>query len=182
MSTRPFLLTPCPLALSAALLAPSAHAASNLERAGDVLAVGIPALAYGSTYYMDDKTGRHQFYQALATNVATTYTLKTLVDKERPDGSDNDSFPSGHTALAFGGASFIHRRYGLEYSIPAYVGATFVGYSRIHADRHDATDVLAGAAIGGLTSFYVTPYEHGGLSVAPNIAPDYYGLIAHYEF
>lgn len=176
MRTRPFILMLCPL------FAMSTHAASNIERAGDVLAVTIPAVAYGSTYYMDDKTGRNQFYQAFATNVATTYTLKTLVDKERPDGSDNDSFPSGHTALAFGGASFIHKRYGLEYSIPAYVGATFVGYSRVHADKHDTADVLAGAAIGGLTSFYVTPYERDGLSIAPNIAPDYYGFVAHYEF
>ena len=175
-------VVPATLLASSLLLSIEAQAASDIERAGDVLALTIPAVAYGSTYYMDDKTGRTQFYKAFAANVATTYALKTVVDKERPDGSDNDSFPSGHTALAFGGASFIHKRYGLEYSIPAYVGAAFVGYSRVHADKHDTTDVLAGAAIGGLTSFYVTPYERDGLSVAPNIAPDYYGFVAHYEF
>ena len=182
MPQSTFFILPCTFALSAALLTTTTYAASDIERAGDILAVGIPAIAYGSTYYKDDKAGRKQFYQAFATNVATAYTLKSLVDKERPDGSDNDSFPSGHTALAFGGASFIHKRYGLEYSIPAYVGASFVGYSRIHADKHDTTDVLAGAALGTLTSLYVTPYEHEGLRIAPNIAPDYYGFVAHYDF
>lgn len=103
-----------------------------------------------------------------------THGLKRTIDKERPNGGRH-SFPSGHTSAAFQGASFIHKRYGAKYAIPAYVGATFVGYSRIQADKHDMTDVLAGAAIGTLSSWYFTK-EYGNATIALNTSPDYYGL------
>ena len=154
---------------------------SDVERAGDIIALTIPAIAYGSTYHMNDKQGRQQFYQSFAANLAVTYALKSTVDKERPDSSDNDSFPSGHTSIAFQGASFIHKRYGLEYSIPAYVGASFVGYSRVQADKHDVADVLAGAALGVASSVYLTKSYNDQLIVTTNLAPDYYGLSVHYQ-
>ena len=161
-----------------------AHAdSSTTSKVGDVLSFAIPAAAYGSTYYMDDKEGRQQFYYSFATNVATTYALKTVIDKERPDGSDDDSFPSGHTSRAFQGASFIHKRYGLEYSIPAYIGAGFVAYSRVEADEHDVADVVAGAALGVASSMYLTKsYYDDQLHIATNLAPDYYGVSVHYNF
>jgi len=161
-----------------------AHAdSSTTSKVGDVLSFAIPAAAYGSTYYMDDKEGRQQFYYSFATNVAATYALKTVIDKERPDGSDDDSFPSGHTSRAFQGASFIHKRYGLEYSIPAYIGAGFVAYSRVEADEHDVADVVAGAALGVASSMYLTKsYYDDQLHIATNLAPDYYGVSVHYNF
>lgn len=161
-----------------------AHAdSSTTSKVGDVLSFAIPAAAYGSTYYMDDKEGRQQFYYSFATNVAATYALKTVIDKERPDGSDDDSFPSGHTSRAFQGASFIHKRYGLEYSIPAYIGAGFVAYSRVEADEHDVADVVAGAALGVASSMYLTKsYYDDQVHIATNLAPDYYGVSVHYNF
>ena len=171
--------------LSTSLMAAiPAHAdSSSTTKVGDVLAFAIPAAAYGSTYYMDDKEGREQFYYSFATNVAATYALKSVIDKERPDGSDDDSYPSGHTSRAFQGASFIHKRYGLKYSVPAYIGAGFVAYSRIEADEHDAIDVLAGAALGMASSMYLTKsYYDDQLHIATNLAPDYYGLSVHYNF
>lgn len=171
------------LASSLVVATPSYAAdSSGVERAGDIIALTIPAIAYGSTYHMDDKEGRQQFYQSFAANIAVTYALKSTIDKERPDNSDNDSFPSGHTSMAFQGASFIHKRYGLEYSIPAYVGATFVGYSRIQADKHDMADVLAGAALGVASSMYLTKSYNDQLVITTNIDPDYYGLSVHYQF
>lgn len=171
------------LASSLVIAAPS-YAADNssLERAGDIVALTLPAIAYGSTYYMNDSEGRQQFYQSFATNLAVTYAVKSTINKDRPDGSDNDSFPSGHASLAFQGASFIHKRYGLEYSIPAYVGATFVGYSRVKADKHDVADVLAGAALGVASSMYLTKSYNDQLLITTNLAPDYYGLTVHYQF
>ena len=161
-----------------------AHAdSSTTSKVGDVLSFAIPAAAYGSTYYMDDKEGRQQFYYSFATNVATTQVLKSVIDKERPNGRDEDSFPSGHTSIAFQGASFIHKRYGLKYSVPAYIGAGFVAYSRIEADEHDAVDVLAGAALGMASSMYLTKsYQDDQLHIATNLSPDYYGLSVHYNF
>ena len=171
------------LASSMLIAAPSqADSHSGVKRAGDIMALTIPALAYGSTHYMDDKAGRQQFYQSFAANVAATYALKSTIDKERPDGSDQDSFPSGHTSLAFQGASFIHKRYGLEYSIPAYVGATFVGYSRVKSDKHDVGDVLAGAALGVASSMVLTKRYNDDLLLTTDLAPDYYGFAVHYQF
>lgn len=96
---------------------------------------------------MDDSTGRNQLLLSYGSTIAATYALKYSVGKERPDGSDNLSFPSGHTSSAFSGASFMAKRYGWDVGIPAYIAASFVGYSRVHADKHDWVDVSAGAAL-----------------------------------
>ena len=42
----------------------------------------------------------------------TTYLLKHTVHRMRPDGTDNKSFPSGHTAVAFSGATVLHKEFG----------------------------------------------------------------------
>ena len=176
-------LTAALLLSCSALAATPAYAKSDIETAGDIIAVTNPAIAYGSTYYMDDPEGRQQFYRSFATNAVATYGLKKAIDKDRPDHSDDDSFPSGHTSIAFQGASFIHKRYGLEYSIPAYVGATFVGYSRIEADKHHTSDVLAGAALGVASSMFLTKsYHNDELVISANLAPESYQVALHYQF
>ena len=176
-------LTAALLLSGSALAATPAYAKSDIETAGDIIAVTIPAIAYGSTYYMDDPEGRQQFYRSFATNAVATYGLKKAIDKDRPDHSDDDSFPSGHTSIAFQGASFIHKRYGLEYSIPAYVGATFVGYSRIEADKHHTSDVFAGAALGVASSMFLTKsYHNDELVISANLAPESYQVALHYQF
>ncbi len=153
----------------------ASRAASDTEIAGDVLQILIPSIAYGTTLYLDDKQGETQMYQSFFTTVGVTQALKYSVRRTRPDGSDNLSFPSGHTSAAFQGAGFIHARYGLKYAIPAYIGASFVGYSRVYADKHFTPDVIAGAAIGVLSSFYfATPYK--GLSISPSANNGQYGL------
>lgn len=127
-----------------------------IEHTGDVLAVLIPVSAYGSTLYMDDFDGQIAFYKSIGVASVVTFGLKYSVKRERPDGSNTRSFPSGHTMYAFQGATFIHRRYGLQYALAAYTGALFVGYSRIKSDKHYLGDVLAGAAIGTLSSWFFT--------------------------
>ncbi len=152
----------------------SATASGNIEKSGDVIQVLIPAIAYGTTFYLDDDEGRVQFYKSFFATVAVTHGLKNIIDKKRPNGSDK-SFPSGHTSAAFQGAAFIHKRHGWEYSIPAYIGASFVGYSRVESDKHYIEDVLAGAAIGVISSFYFTePYK--GVMVTPVANSGYYGI------
>lgn len=152
-----------------------ASASDSIEKAGDIITVLIPSIAYGSTFYLDDSEGRNQFYKSFATTFAVTHGLKYTIDKKRPNGSDK-SFPSGHTSTAFQGASFIHKRYGIKYSIPAYIGASFVGYSRVESDNHYVEDVLAGAAIGIVSSFYFTkPYK--GFNIAPIAGNKTYGIV-----
>lgn len=140
----------------------------NIEKLGDVIQVLIPTTGWLTSIYIDDDEGTDQFYKSFFSTLGTTYTLKYTVNEERPDGSSNTSFPSGHTSASFQGASFIHFRYGFKYAIPAYLGATFVGYSRVYAKKHYTHDVVAGAIIGTSFSYYfTTPYKVGEVSVEP---------------
>ncbi|MDA3945439.1 MAG: phosphatase PAP2 family protein [Helicobacteraceae bacterium] len=153
----------------------------TIEYLGDALAVMIPASAYVSTFYMDDHDGQIQFYKSIATSTATTFALKYTVKRERPDGSNDRSFPSAHTMFAFQSATFIHQRYGFTYAIAAYLGATFVGYSRIEADKHYLSDVLAGAAIGSLSSWFFTD-RYKSISLQPMAKEGAYGVILAYRW
>lgn len=148
------------------LTAMQAEAADHyVERTGDVLLLAIPLASYAITYRLDDGEGRVQLYKSLLATVSATYALKFGIDKERPDG-EGQSFPSGHTSVTFSGASFLQKRYGWKYGAPAYIAASFVGWSRIDARRHYWEDVLAGAAIGIMSSYYfVTPLENVTVSL-----------------
>jgi len=142
---------------------------------GSIMRTLIPAVAYGTTFYMHDKDGRIQFYKSFFTNLGATYALKALISEERPNGQDDDSFPSGHTSVAFQGAAFIHKRYGLKWAVPAYVGAVYVGWRRVDTDNHYTKDVVAGAAIGIASSFIFTKPFHG-FEVTPLGVGGAYGL------
>lgn len=96
------------------------------------------------------------------TVAGTTYLLKHSINEWRPDHSDRRSFPSGHTAIAFSGATALHKEYGKHsvwISIGGYSLATFVAVDRMIKDRHHWYDVAAGAAIGTLgteLSYYIS--------------------------
>jgi len=76
------------------------------------------------------------------------YTAKEM----RPDGSSANSWPSGHTATAFVGASLLHKEYGLTrspwWSVAGYGVATATGVMRVLNNRHWISDVMSGAGIG----------------------------------
>ena len=77
--------------------------------------------------------------------------LKNMIKEERPDHSDNKSFPSGHAAIAFAAARSIDkefRRDNIWIPIVGYAAATAVGIERIASKRHYWYDVAAGAAVG----------------------------------
>ncbi len=163
------------------LMSASLQAKSSSETIGDVLSVAIPATAYGTSLYLADKDGQMQFYKSFGTTMAATYALKYTVREKRPDSNNKDSFPSGHTSSAFAGASYIHMRYGLKYAVLPYILATYTAYSRVHANRHHTIDVVAGAAIGMLSSWYfVTPYKN--LQITPIVDSDFKGLSLNYKW
>lgn len=101
-----------------------------------------------------DSWGRMLASDAFSTAIMAVVvnSLKLTVHKERPDGSDNNSFPSGHTATAFMCASMLSREYsgtcGPFVSIGAYSLATATAISRQLNNKHWFSDVLAGAGIG----------------------------------
>jgi len=93
---------------------------------------------------------------ATALMASTVNLLKQNVHETRPDGSSNNSFPSGHTATAFMCATMLHYEYGLTrspwYSIAGYTLATTTGIARNLNNRHWLSDVLVGAGIGVLST------------------------------
>lgn len=95
-----------------------------------------------------DNTGLLQLGISTASTLAINYGLELSINKHRPDGTGHHAFPSTHTALAFDGATFLQKRYGWKAGVPAFALATYVAWGRVYAKRHDAWDVLAGAAIG----------------------------------
>lgn len=77
--------------------------------------------------------------------------LKKMIKEERPDHSDNGSFPSGHAAMAFAAARSIDKEFRKEsiwIPIAGYAAATAVGVQRVASDRHHWYDVVAGGALG----------------------------------
>lgn len=151
---------------AAALLMQPQPASADPEAVGDVLGLALPATAYALTFTRDDQDGRRQFYESFGATIGTTWLLKNTVHKERPDGSSDQSFPSGHSAAAFEAASFIHRRYGIA-AWPGYALATYTAWSRVEANKHDTADVLAGAALGIGSTFLFVNRRDVAVSAGP---------------
>lgn len=88
---------------------------------------------------------------AFGVNAAVTYSLKHAIHEKRPDGTDNHSFPSGHTSVAFSGATVLmheYRKVSPWIGVAGYAVATTVAVDRVRRNRHHWGDVMAGAAIG----------------------------------
>lgn len=96
------------------------------------------------------KSGEQQTVRtldALLIAVPATEALKFLTHEERPDGSSNSSFPSGHASAAFAVAA-MQAHFHPHQKLLWYGGATLIGASRVQLERHYWHDVIAGAALG----------------------------------
>lgn len=155
----------------------------TVKTSGDVLVFTLPAITLGATLIKGDTKGTWQFAKGFLVNGALTFGLKSMIAKERPNMENNDSFPSGHTSVTFQSASFIQKRYGWKYGIPAYILASYTGFSRINSKKHDIYDVLAGAAIGiGSTYLFTTPYQQEHMELTFNAGDGNYLLGFKYKF
>lgn len=111
--------------------------------------------------YVDRTLELATSYLALGTIVNA---IKYTVREPRPDGSANNSFPSGHTATTFMGAELVRIEYGEEHpwlAVGAYTIATATGVLRVYNERHWFTDVFAGAGVGILSArigYWLLPY------------------------
>jgi len=156
------------------------YAGDDIEKAGEVVTFLLPATAAGLTVYDKDTEGMIQLGESAALALGVSYALKYTIDETRPNGEDH-SFPSNHASIAFASAEFMRKRYGWNYGIPAYLASAFVAYSRVEADQHYVHDVLAGAAIGILSSYLFTqPYKN--LQVSLDIDHEYYGILLSWMF
>jgi hypothetical protein len=159
-----------------AFAATSAVANDEHRRAGDVLRFAMPVGVVAYELWSGDNEGLSQFGKSWIVTLGATEVLKRVTHVQRPDRSDDLSFPSGHASHAFAAATYMHRRHGIDQAWPWYVGATYVGWTRVQANRHRWVDIAGSAALAGALSWWlVSPVGEQGVSVVPVIAP---GLIA----
>jgi membrane-associated phospholipid phosphatase len=124
---------------------------------------------------------------AIAATEILTGGLKDGSNRERPDGSDNESFPSGHTSLAFAFATLANRNLeSLDFlegvRTPLQIGnavlASGVGWARVEARKHHPSDVLFGAALG----HFVTAFLHDAFLNLPDDSRDRRDRDNHVDF
>jgi len=130
----------------------------------------VPGIA---VYILDDAglKAKHPFWDRTAIlagsfllQTAVVQTLKYTTSVMRPDSTTANSFPSGHTTLAFSGAEFLwqeYRNHSIWIGIAGYAVAGTIGFARIINNKHWITDVLAGAGFGIISTkiSYLT-YEY----------------------
>ncbi len=132
------------------------------------LLVNIGADLSGGDVTSEDYHRTFWFYKSLVYTYSITALAKDRVYRVRPDGSDGQSFFSGHSSGAFCAASYLSRELDDWYDrweptrkddalrstlrvgtgLVLYGGAAYVAYSRLHDQKHYFTDVAVGAAVG----------------------------------
>jgi membrane-associated phospholipid phosphatase len=128
----------------------------DLGNAGQTIGGGtfvapVAALFLAAGRFSSDSRFRAVTYdtaQALAVTGGWTFAFKSAAHRTRPDGSDQMSFPSGHASTAFAWATVANHHYGSRVGVPAYAVASLIGISRLEKNKHNVSDVLAGATIG----------------------------------
>ena len=131
------------------------------------VSIGAPIFLYTLGLIKKDSTIKKQAIfigEAFLVNGFITLALKKAVKRDRPfetypdidqaASSVGESFPSGHTSLAFATATSISLAYPKWYVIaPSFIWASTVGYSRMHLGVHYPSDVVAGAIVGSGSAY-----------------------------
>ena len=119
---------------------------SRLSQVGDFWGILSPLAVWA--IMLKSKMNKDYVSNAFAANIMSTYAIKSLSQRQRPDGSNNYSFPSGHTSNSFLAAELIYQIEGMPLSIPFYLLSINTALSRINDKKHFLSDVVFGAAIG----------------------------------
>ena len=116
-----------------------------------VFQIGAGFAAYGTGKTFGNKklayAGR-DVVRAQVVSQVLVQSLKYTVRRDRPDLSNNKSFPSGHSASGFATATVLQRYYGWKVGVPAYALGSYIALARMSWNRHHATDVVMGAGFG----------------------------------
>jgi membrane-associated phospholipid phosphatase len=150
-----------------AAMSPAFASDEDWDDVGTAVRWALVGAALAAPAAQGDWNGEFQAAASIGAATLVTTGLKETISKERPDGSDNRSFPSGHTSSSFAAAATLTNRYGWKVGLPAHALAAFVGASRIEAEKHDVVDVLAGAAIGSLSGFLITRKRDDSVVIIP---------------
>jgi membrane-associated phospholipid phosphatase len=156
------------LGAAALSIATPAYASdSGWARASTVGRDGLMIAALAVPAIHGDLEGVGRAGWAMGATRLVTDGLKSTIHEERPDESNDRSFPSGHTSMSFSAAATLHKRYGWKYGIPAYAVAAFVGAARVEADKHYVHDVVVGAAIGEAAGWLLTTRKDAKVQWVP---------------
>ncbi|WP_420601741.1 phosphatase PAP2 family protein [Flagellimonas sp.] len=101
-------------------------------------------------------------FSLLLTQLITT-SLKVNIDKERPNGANNEAFPSGHTSLAFASATILYEEFKNTEPLLAYSGYAFAlttAYLRMAKNKHWFSDVILGSAVGMAVTKLVYHFDY----------------------
>jgi len=174
----------------------------NFETGSDNFLLFVPAITMYTADIFKVSSKNDVFTQtkylviAGLTNSLITLGIKKISKEERPDGSDNDSFPSGHTSNAFVMATVLYHEFidtspWLAYS--GYLFATTTGVFRVLNNKHWVSDVLVGAGIGIIVTDLVYRFEplknwnpfknkKYRAMVSPTYKNNQFGLYANVQF
>ncbi len=130
--------------------------------------------------------------EALLVNGIATEGLKYAGSRDRPNGKDDLSFPSGHASSTATLAASVSEMYDwdLRIAVPLYMATAFVGASRIQANEHHLSDVVAGVTLGTVVGVSFAKYHKeksntgtsGNLAVIPLWDGIYKGLVVQGKF
>lgn len=156
----------------------------GIRTSTDVVAVALPAAALAATIIEKDWTGLKEGVFTAAATAGATLILKYSIKENRPDFSNTHSFPSGHSAVTFAAATYIGRRYGWKWSIPAYALSTYTAWGRVYGKKHHWWDVAAGAAIGAASAMIFThPYlQKHEAALVPTVSETSAGAMLSFSF
>jgi hypothetical protein len=127
----------------------STSADNYLQYAPALAVYGLNAMGIHGKHNFKDRTILYGMSMLISNSVI--FSVKRVSGEQRPDGSDDYSFPSGHTANAFVAAEFMRQEYkdvSPWYGIAGYAVAATTGYLRMYNNRHWFSDVVAGAGVG----------------------------------
>jgi len=141
----------------------------HVENIGDTIGSGYPEVGVGFALLgtgelIQDKkladTGAVSLEAFLLGGIATE-GLKVTARRKRPNGGNLNSFPAGHASITATMAASISEMYDwdLRIAVPLYLTTAFVGASRIQANEHFLSDVIAGITVGTLAGISVAKYH-----------------------
>ncbi len=152
------------------------------------LLVNIGSDLTGRDVTREDYQRTFWFYKSIVYTYSLALLAKNVVYRIRPDGSDSQSFFSGHSSTGFCAASYLSLELSDWYdrweptrsndalrstlkigsSIALYAGATYVGYSRMHDEKHYLSDVAVGAAVGTIVGTWMYRRQWGSEGIPDN--------------
>lgn len=136
------------------------------------IALSVGTFVYGRLFHQPKVAHLgNDLLQAQLLTEMLVQPIKLGTHRERPDGSNAHSFPSGHAAITFASATVLERHLGWRKSLIGYGIASYVAASRLHDNRHYLSDVVFGAAVGSIAGRTVVHHASDYWAFAPVSVP-----------